>query len=302
MANGHDQLHKTLLETFIADYVCLLWPEAAKRIDLDSIRPEPTEGYLDTQAGRGRPRRPDLVAKLYKPGSTRAEAVLHIEIEKRYRATLAKRLAEYNRLLHHRHDRPVLTSALILRGGKPEVVAHSLELRVFGVRVNRFDYRTLGLSRSDASGWLARPEPLAWAYAALMHMPNHTRAKHRIACLLRIRKAWTRLRPRERFLLINCIQNYLRLEKHEELDYERILEEIGCREEIEAMELTWSDEIRAEGIQEGMCLTTISLLERKFGVLSSRVRQRIEAQSIAELEQLARRLLDADSLGDLGLA
>ena len=57
-----------------------------------------------------------------------------------------------------------------------------------------------------------------------------------------------------------------------------------------------------EGLREGMRLFLCQQLEQRFGPLPRKVRRQIGAiDSIAELERLAGRVLEAESLAALGL-
>lgn len=84
------------------------------------------------------------------------------------------------------------------------------------------------------------------------------------------------------------------------------------------MEMTWADKLeqkvrvqgrkegrqegRRQGRQEGVRALVLDLLETRFGSVSTQTRRRLEAiQSADELSRLARRLLTAGSLEELGL-
>ena len=70
---GHDQLFKEILRTFLREFLKLFFPDAAARLDFDSLRfpnKELFKGFPD-----GRPREPDLVAEVQgRDGKPRLEA------------------------------------------------------------------------------------------------------------------------------------------------------------------------------------------------------------------------------------
>lgn len=71
--------------------------------------------------------------------------------------------------------------------------------------------------------------------------------------------------------------------------------------------MTWGDRLVARGREEGrvrgMQETILRLLERRFGSLPAGIREGVESTTTGErLEEIADRLLTAESLDELGLA
>ena len=100
---------------------------------------------------------------------------------------------------------PVLLSVLYLRGGRPGLNLESSAVStVYDMEVVRIFYTAFGLSEARGDYYLERPEPLAWALAALMKPVRRSRAEHRLACLRRIAAA--DLGDRERALLTACVE------------------------------------------------------------------------------------------------
>jgi hypothetical protein len=84
----HDQLFKTLLETFLADFLHLAVPHLARRLDLDQYRILPTEHFTDLP--RGEERRLDLVVEIPVLDSGHADTgFVHIEVEREARSGMA---------------------------------------------------------------------------------------------------------------------------------------------------------------------------------------------------------------------
>ena len=91
MATKHDQLMKELIAGFPGQFVRLAAPRLAERIDLDAVAFEPEEHYPGSPTGRAR--RADLVSRAYAlperddiENGEPEQAVLHVEIERQYRA------------------------------------------------------------------------------------------------------------------------------------------------------------------------------------------------------------------------
>jgi hypothetical protein len=91
----------------------------------------------------------------------------------------------------------VLTIFLVnLTRGRPGVCPKTQESDL-GPDFPGFRYISFGLAGCRAAEYLARPEPLAWALAALMDPGSLSRAELKMACLRRI----AGLRACEEFLI-----------------------------------------------------------------------------------------------------
>ncbi|HEX7181993.1 MAG TPA: DUF4351 domain-containing protein [Thermoanaerobaculia bacterium] len=91
-----------------------------------------------------------------------------------------------------------------------------------------------------------------------------------------------------------------------------VLQAGECEEdkEMRAITMTWADEMKAIGRQEGVALgreegvrkTVLRQLGLRFGPLPDSVRRRVEAiRSVERLDQIADQILVAQSLEELGL-
>ncbi|MEM9558542.1 MAG: DUF4351 domain-containing protein [Acidobacteriota bacterium] len=297
----HDQLFKTLFRTFFDDLLHLVAEDLVDALDLATVRFHDKEIFSD--APHGRRSELDLVAAVQPRGrKSRTETwiLVHVEIERRYRRPFAARFWRYYMQLRLRHPgSPVFPVVVFLQGGPRGVVDATYRESVLGRSVVEFSYRSFGLSGSSAAEHIARPQPLAWALASLMRAPTWAPSEHKIACLRPIARA--PLDDARRFLLMEAVETYLPLEEPEQLRYHRQVE--TDEPEIHTMELSFPEKLRAEGRSQGQRQMLQRLLERRFGPLSSSVRERLDSVRDAdELLRLGDRILDARSLDELGLA
>lgn len=310
MAGGHDQLFKDLISTFPGDFLRLAAPRIASAVDVARLAPLPAESWTDLP--RGARRQPDLLLRASPRRESGRAILLHIEIELRFRAMFPGRLWRYNRVLGLRHDLPVHSLVLYLRGGPAGAQAGLHRESSRAGEICRFRYQSLGLSGAAAEQYLARPEPLAWAFAALMRWPTVDRGAHRLACLRRIAVA-RGLNPAQRFLLFNCVATYLEWDGRAEEEFAALLAEQGPRE-VRAV-MTWAEKFEARAIekgqqeglqkgrQKGMQEILLDLLRARFRSLPPDIAGRVEAiTSPRELRRLAKSVLSAGSLEELGLA
>ena len=105
-----------------------------------------------------------------------------------------------------------------LRGGRPGLNLESSAVgTIYGIEVVRIFYTAFGLAEARADYYLERPEPLAWALAALMKPVRRSRAEHKLACLQRIARGG--LTERERSLLTSCVEEWMELRPEDRDEY-----------------------------------------------------------------------------------
>jgi predicted transposase YdaD len=310
----HDQVFKDLIGRFLPDFLTLVAPEPAGRLDLSRWTFLDKETFTDWP--KGKRRELDLLAEVaFADGSGRT-ALVHVEIEARSRREIGVRLAGYYMQIRLRHGRPIVSLLLSLRGGRPAVQIEVVVDAELGRETARFYYHSLSLKKSRAEDFLAKPQPLAWALAALMRAETLSRAEHKLACLQRIAAA--PLDELHRFLLVNCVETYLQLEGRDAEELEA-LQAGGNAEEVQAMRrMTWAEQLVEQGLEQGREQGLEQGLEKgreqgfrqallrqlgaRFGPLSDDVRRRVEAiRSTERLNQIAEQILVAHSLEEMGL-
>lgn len=302
---GHDQLAKDLVRTFFQDFLGLAAPDAASRLRLEEASFIDTQSSTDWPAGRRR--QMDLLARVPYLGRGRKPVLVHVEIERQARARMGLRMWRYYMQLRLRHELLVVPILFNLKGGTPGVCRTLLAEGFDDPETARFRFRVLSVSGCRAEEYLDRPEPLAWALAALMRPGRWSRAEHRMACFRRIADA--DLPDLQRFLLVNYVETYLQLSGRDAAEYERLAQRPENRE-VRAMEMTWADRMIQKGRLEGRAEAVenlrgvvLHLLEQRFGPLPARVRRRVERlRTLRSLRGIAEQVLVASSLHDLGLS
>jgi len=307
--SGHDQLTKDLVRTFFQDFLGLAAPDAAGRLHLEQVSFLDTQSVTDWPAGRRREL--DLLARIPERTGGDSPVLVHVEIERRARAGMDLRMWLYYMQLRLRHGLLVVPILLNLKGGAPGVSRMLLAEGLDDPETARFRCRSFSLSGCLAAEYLERPEPLAWALAALMRRGRWSPAEHKMACFRRIAAA--DLPELQRFLLVNCVETYVQLSGRDAVDYARLAERAENGRAV-AMQLTWAEKMEAkyrkQGLVEGrsealeqLRAVVLHLLEQRFGPLPARTKRRVERlRSLRSLRQIAEQILVADSLRDLGLS
>ena len=310
---SHDQLSKRLLETFFPDFLRLIAPDSARRLRSGEAVFMDKELFLDWPTGNRREL--DLLAKVPKEEGN-ADLLVHVEIESKASTGMDQRLWQYYMQIRLRHKLLVLPILLNLRGGRPGVGLEILEEGIEEEATGIFRYRVLGLSGCWAEEWLARPEPVAWAFAALMRSRIWSRAELKVECLRRISQSGETGFRKE--VLVNWVQTCVKLTGEHAAEFRRLLER-DDNEEVQEMELTWLGKAEAKGLRKGRQLgrkegreeatfqyvlrlrrTVLHLMKSQFGTVPMRVRRRLEEiDSIEPLAELIERIPRARSAEEL---
>jgi hypothetical protein len=245
----------------------------------------------------------DLLVEVSAPDEEKP-LLIHIEIETEYRSGIDRRLWLYYMQLRLRHGLPVLPILVSLRGGPAGLRRAGLREGFAGKVTASFRYRVLGLSGCQAKEWLARPEPVAWAFAALMRPGAWSRAELKLECLRRIAASdVTGLRKQ---ILVNWVETYVQLSEQDTAELRRLLDLEG-NEEVKAMELTWLGKAEARGMEmatrqavERMRRVVLQLMAQRFGTVPAKVRQKVDAtEKLEPLATLAERVLVVSSIDEL---
>jgi hypothetical protein len=200
------RLLRRLIRTFFPDYLRIVEPDSAVKMRLDRITfpaPEKTAEWTE-----GDPLEFGVVAEV--PARRRGEVatvLVQVEEEVQTPPETARRLGLFLAGLELRYGQPVFLSVVYLRGGRAGVHLESAAISVgFGIELMRIFYTAVGLERARAEYFLERPEPLAWALAALMRPLERTPAEHLRACRERISNA--PLDEESRALLIQGVEMF----------------------------------------------------------------------------------------------
>jgi hypothetical protein len=293
----HDQVFKDLIGGFLPDFLILVAPEPAGRLDLSRWKLLDKETFTDWP--RGRRRELDLLAEVPLAAGDGRTALIHVEIEARTRPEMGSRLAGYHMQIRLRHGKPIVPVLVRLRGGQPGVHFETVVDAALGPEILRFSYYSFGLARCRAEEYLAKDQPLAWALAALMRRGSMRRAEHNMACMRRI--ATAKLDELHSFLLVNCVETYLQCEGRDAEELAALQVRDNAKE-VRAMRLTWAEKLRMEGREQGAQETLLRLLGVRFGPLSEDVKRRVEGiSSVDRLNDIVEQALAAHSLEEIGL-
>jgi hypothetical protein len=190
---------------------------------------------------------------------------------------------------------PVLPIGVFLRVGLDGIGWDASEERFWEQTLVRFEYAYAGLPALDAERYVTGETLLGVALSALMRVPAARRAELHAEALKRI--AQSRENDWRRFLLAECLEAYANLDEAQRQQLQALLATPQYQEVKPIMITTYE-----RGKMAGQFEMAVLLLEAKFGTLPEPIKQRVEALSPDELRQLPKKILQAETLKELGLA
>jgi hypothetical protein len=308
MPTEHDRLFKTLLRAFFPGFLGLVVPDLAERLDTARASFLDKELLAEEPAGR---READLLARVPVHGD--GVLLVHIEIEARAGSRMPYRLRAYAGRIQAAYGEQTLSVLVNIRGGPAGVHRATLKSALSAPELSPFRYVVFGLAGCAGAAYLKKPEPAAWALAALMSRGKESRAAYKLRCQSRILAA--RMPDDQRVLLLDFVEAYLALTPAEAAEY-KILSRRNHRR-TKAMWMTWSERLKAEGKKEGIKLgkreglqegarslqqVLLHQLDQRFGPLPESVHRQVEAiHSLRRLTRLAEQVLTVGSIRELRL-
>jgi hypothetical protein len=290
-----DKLFKTLIQVFFRDTVELLHPELAEALDFGKVVFIAEPAFADFRK-QGQVE-PDVVAQVETRLGDPKVALVHIETEARFSSDMARRMRRYQLQLELKYDQPVMAAVIYLKGGSAGVEACEVTREVGPWKCGSSRYLSFGVAGSLTEEWVARPQRLAAALAALMSSKLWDPVQKKLACLRAITGE-----PNEdhRFLLNKLIDEALQLKGEERARFEAALDSVA---EVKTMVATWKEalaESEARGEARGKVEATREAIElmvrHRFGSVSDRVKERLAAISeLSRLYELLEAIADARS-------
>jgi len=302
---GYDQLFKTILEKLLRDFLELFFPEAAARLDFQTLRFVDKEVFANVPEGTVR--EADVIAKLQTREGKPELVLVHIEVQTEPESDFPRRMFEYYSVLRLHYGIPVFPVVVYLRHGPSSRLAEYRE-SLFDEELLLFRYHTLALARLPAEEYV-ETSPLGAALAALM-AASRNRARLRLSMLERV--VGSELDQALKYLLVNVIETFFELSGEDAEEYRRLVSGKEYRA-VQEVELTWADRLmekgreegreegREVGVLEGKREALLRQLTAKFGELPHETKARVEVMSSTDLDRVLDRVLTAATLAELQL-
>lgn len=311
MSIDHDQVFKTLIEAFFAEFMLLFCPHEAAAIDFSQVEFLRKEYFTDTQ--RGKRRAMDLVVKVRLKTGSEKFVLIHIEFEsKRPNRNFARRMYRYYCQLFLRYDTEVVPIAVFTDVAKWKTpVANTFELSVAGKNFVRFEYHMFKLSSMNYRSFIASQNPLAYALMAKMDYNRQEQVRMKADFLRLI--LGSPVDPARKSLLVEFVETYVPLVGDELAAFEHLIHTEQQYEEVEQMVTVYEQRGIDQGIEQGIergieqgveigveqgkRTLLLQLLRKKFGVLPPELETAINVIELPDqLDRMSLTVLDATSL------
>ena len=314
----YDQLFKAVLIAQLRAFFELFFPSEAARLDLARARFVDKELFTAPPMGPGR--EVDLLAEvpLLAPGGSvgsktgGALVAIHIEVQAQREPGFIWRNLEYYAILRRLLKLPVFPIAFFPlvdvlgqgRGRRPStgyerVTQHD---EMLGHNFLQYEFLAVTLRALDAGTYLARPQALAGALAALMRRPARMLpGTHKLACLRRIMDGDGADPEETRQLLANVVETCLPLTGADAEQFEQLLrqpENEGVRQTMK----TWLEQHEEIAAIRKAQEDVLRVLEARFGPVPPEVAARVrQVNDEAALGALLTRAATAPSLAAIDL-
>ena len=200
----HDQLSKTILKAFFAEFLSLFVPEMAQHLALETA--QFLEQELFTDLPQGKKQILDVVVKVKTVSGNPVELLIHIEVESGYPTDFPERMFTYFTVLRLRHHLLIVSIAVYLEKQGEGLWRELYQETVFSRSVVRFEHDAIGLPGLDAATYFTTGNPLAFAFAAQMKRGEWSKARLKYECLSHIVRC--EVDAARKSLLIEWVQTY----------------------------------------------------------------------------------------------
>ena len=294
----HDQLFKSVIREFFAEFLTLFFPAQAAKYDLPAVTWSNPEVFADPPDG---PRHVlDLVAELPKRivAGDSVLALVHVEIESADSVTdIERRLPAYYFHLRRTRRKPVLPLVLFLKVGMEGLGVRAIDDPPDdGDPVMTFRYRYIGLPGLPAFDYLRGESILGATLAGLMGAPKAQRVDVGVEAVRRI--GGSSLTDNQKALLGDCVETYIDLPDAELARFRDIIN-ANATGRVKPVNKTRVQIAREEGVEEGTEIgkeigkeigieegdrrarraMLTELLEARFGPVPEEVATRVAAEA-----------------------
>lgn len=297
----HDRPFKELLATFFFDFVELFAPELAREVEPGSLELLDKEIFTDVTAGERHV--VDLLARVRlrraRSAAGAAHVLVHVETQAQAEREFARRMFRYFAGIDLKHALPVYPIAVFSFERPQRPQPSRFDLRLPGLHVLAFRFRTVQLNRLDWRVFLRNRNPVAAALMSRMRIARGERARVKVECLRLM--ATLKVDPARMRLVSGFVDTYLRLTGRERTLFEKEIRQVPEGERGKVMEIvtSWMEEGLEKGRQDATLHLVLRQLARRVGPLPEPTEERVRSLPLAELEALADALLDFRAAEDV---
>jgi predicted transposase YdaD len=296
----HDRLFKELLSTFIVEFLELFFPEVVSYLEPDTLVFLDKEVFTDVTAGEQY--EADLIVKFKFRGQDTC-FLIHIENQSYVQADFGQRMFRYFSRLYEKFGIPVYPIVVFSQDAPRTQQPNIFEIAFPNKVVLNFNYEVIQLNRLNWRDFLQQENPVASALMAKMDIAPGERPRVKSECLRLL--ATLQLNPAKTKMISGFVDTYLKLNAAEEDIFKAEIAKFEPVKQEEVMEIvtSWMQEGievgKLAGKLEGEFAIITRQLNRRIGLVTPELQERLKQLSTTQLEDLAEALFDFSSVEDL---
>ena len=248
----------------------------------------------------------DIVAKCKFRGQE-AFFLIHIEHQAQDQANFGERMFRYFARLFEKYHLPVYPIVIFSYPYPLAPEPNTYQVAFPNKVVLEFNYDVVQLNQLNWRDFLRQENPVAAALMAKMRIDKSDRRRVKYECLRLM--ATLKLNPAKMKLIAGFVDTYLRLNAEEEILFKADIAKLEPEKQEVVMEIvtSWMEEGLERGLEQGLQqglqqgeLAIVQLIiTQRIGTIPPELQQIISQLSLAQLEDLAKALLNFSSVEDL---
>lgn len=299
----HDGLFKQLLSTFFIEFIELFFPEILEYLDTDRI--EFIDSELVTDVTAGKRKITDLLVKSYFQEQN-YHFLIHVEHQSSSESNFNRRMFHYFAELEKKHSTLIYPIVIFSYDSPKRAETNTFVVEAPNKKILEFNYDVIQLNRLNWRDFLKQKNPVASALMARMQVKPEERVTVKLECIKLLLA--TKLDSLKSSVILQFIDNYLRLDSTEETIFNSEIAKIEPEQRAKIMTITtsWEEKGLERGLERGLEQgRRLELIESTLEVIEHQIaetnnfRERINQLSNSQLKALRKAAWSMKTLEDL---
>ena len=303
----HDGLFKQLLSTFFIEFIELFFPEILEYLDPDRL--EFIDGELITDITIGKRKITDLLVKTYFQEQN-YHFLIHVEHQSSSESNFNRRMFHYFTELEKKHATLIYPIVIFSYDRPKRAETNTFVVEAPNKKILEFNYDVIQLNRLNWRDFLKQKNPVASALMAKMQVQPEERVTVKLECIKLLLA--TKLDSLKSSVILQFIDNYLRLDRTEETIFNSEIAKIEPEQRAKIMTITtsWEEKGLEQGLERGLeqglergrrlelIESTLEVIEHQI-TESNSFQERIKQLSNSQLKALRKAAWNMKTLKDL---
>ena len=265
----HDGLFKQLLSTFFIEFIELFFPDILEYLDKNKL--EFIDKELITNLTTGQRKITDLLVKSQFQDQN-YHFLIHVEHQSTSIMDFNRRMFHYFAELEKKYSTLIYPIVIFSYDSPKRADKNTFVVEAPNKKILEFNYDIIQLNRLNWRDFLKQKNPVAAALMAKMQVKPEERVTVKLECIKLLLAS--KLNSLKSSVVLQFVDNYLRLEPAEEEIFNSEMEKIEPkgREKIMAITTTWEE----KGKRIELIESTLEVLEHQITELDSFIQERVK--------------------------